>query len=165
MSWPSWRFCALCSRWICLRRWICGILQLISLIFLCLVNPLDRSWPSGSNQTFGLPPLQGNIYLVGNFIHVQLLPPCLLCASVWYPTPPKSFTRFSQWTYLPRLWLAAHGLWNPLKSLPHWNDSLPSKPQPTRAECHFWFATGVHPILISLILLAPVAFFLFVSDH
>lgn len=58
MWWP-WRSCALCSRWICFLRWICGILAsgADQCVFVSC-NPLDRSWPWGSNQTSVRPPAQ-----------------------------------------------------------------------------------------------------------
>lgn len=134
MWWPSWEFCALCSRWICFFRWLCGILtsRADHCVFM-FCNALDRSWPSAfwsglpicSNSAVSKRKLQQNLLkTVGNFIHVQLQPPCLLPASVWCPAPTPQLPRFVHCDQWSNRCLPLINAYNPVHTLhlAHWTE-------------------------------------------
>lgn len=133
-------------------------------------NALDRSWPSGSNQTLRFAPCvkiqtwaKLAKYSTGNFIHVQLQPPCLLPASVWCPTPP--WTLWPLWSVIKLLLAANEVLKTCWKSAPCPDDSLPSAPEQSESGVSFlicpWLSSNAHqPHLYraqtcSLIVLVP----------
>lgn len=105
--------------------------ELISVFFLCsvtlwievdpqvLIRPSDLL-PHVKIQTWS----KLDKYSTGNFIHVQLQPPCLLPASVWCPTPP--WTLWPLWSVIKLLLAANEVLKNLLKicTLPRWLSAL-----------------------------------------
>lgn len=88
---------------------------------------------------------------MGNFIHVQLQPPCLLPASVWCPSPAPQLQRFvcsDQWSNrrLPLI-----NAYNPVHTLHLAQTTFcPHTLNRVRAECHLWFPLCLHLMLISL---------------